>query len=92
MRWRRCPRCNSGAVVEKTSSCLGCLVGIGVVLAIMSIIGSLASGAFSRTPITTFSSFIFMILILLFFIFIFNKFGHSLYCKSCELHFKPNKK
>lgn len=90
--WRRCPRCGSGAVVEQTSSCLGCLVGIGVAFAVMVILGAVISGGFVRNPVSTVMAIIFVILIPTFFIFILNKFGYSLYCKSCELHFKPNKK
>lgn len=51
--WRRCPRCGSGAVVEQTSSCLGCLVGIGVAFAIMVILGAVISGGFVRDPVST---------------------------------------
>lgn len=90
--WRRCPRCGSGAVVERTSSCLGCLVGIGVAFAVMCVFGMVISGGFMKNPVSSIMALIFVTLIIVFFIFLFNKFGHSLYCKSCELHFKPNKK
>lgn len=93
--WRRCPRCGSGAVVERTSGCggcLGCLVVIGVLMAIMSIIGGIFSGGFMEYPVRSVISSIFVIIIPIFFIYLLNKFGNSLYCKSCELHFKPSKK
>lgn len=90
--WRRCPRCGSGAVVERTSGCLGCLVIIGVIFAIMCLFGMVASGGFMKDPVSSIMAFIFLTIIIVFFIFLFIKFGQSLYCKSCELHFKPNKK
>ena len=83
--WRRCPRCGSGAVVERTSGCLGCLVLIGIIF-------TMTSGGFVKDPVSSILGFIFLTLVIVFFIFLFIKFGHSLYCKSCKLHFKPNKK
>ncbi len=26
--WHRCPKCGAGTVVERTSGCFGCLVGV----------------------------------------------------------------
>lgn len=46
--WRRCPRCGSGSVVERTS---GCLVVIGVLMAIMSILGGIFPGGFMEYPV-----------------------------------------
>ncbi|UXV31678.1 hypothetical protein [Mammaliicoccus sciuri] len=92
MVWRRCPRCNSGAVVEQSNSCLGCLVGIGVALAILLIFGGITSGMYKTNPIGMIIPTVLIILIPIFFLFLNIKFGYSLYCKSCELHFKPDKK
>jgi len=90
--WRRCPRCGSGAVVERTSGCLGCLVLIGIIFTMMCAFGAVTSGGFVKDPVSSILGFIFLTLVIVFFIFLFIKFGHSLYCKSCKLHFKPNKK
>ncbi|MCD8817620.1 hypothetical protein [Mammaliicoccus sciuri] len=92
MGWRRCPRCNSGAVIEQSSSCLGCLVGVSIVFVLMVILGSIVSGSFKSSPFSTTFSIMFSLLIPAFFFYINIKFGYSLYCKSCEQHFKPNKK
>ncbi|WP_239763007.1 hypothetical protein [Mammaliicoccus sp. I-M35] len=91
MGWQRCPRCNSGAVVERSSSCLGCLAGISVAFAIMVILGGIVSGTFLHDPISSILAILFVMILPAFFIFLNKKFGYSLYCKSCELHFKPNK-
>ncbi|NWK84552.1 hypothetical protein HYE69_06990 [Staphylococcus sp. GSSP0090] len=49
--WRGCPRCGSGAVVERISVCFGSLVGIGVVFAEMVILGTVISGVFVRDSV-----------------------------------------
>nr|WP_286313644.1 hypothetical protein [Mammaliicoccus lentus] len=92
MGWQRCPRCNSGAVIEQSSSCLGCLVGISVAFAAMFIFVGIASSIYNSDPISAIIITIFVLPIPIFFFFLNIKFGYSLYCKSCELHFKPNKK
>ncbi|MCT1652044.1 hypothetical protein [Staphylococcus saprophyticus] len=65
--WRRCPRCGSGAVVERTSGCLGYLVGIGVAFAVMIILGAVISGDFMRNPVSTVMAIVFVIVIPVFF-------------------------
>lgn len=92
--WRRCPRCGSGAVREENSGCsgcLGCLVVIGIIMVILYFIGAIFSGGFSDHPIQTVISIIIVIMIPITFMFLYSRFGHSLYCKSCELHFSPEK-
>ncbi len=86
------PRCSSGAVVGIISRCLGCIVIIGIIFAMTRVFGMVTSGGFVKDPISSIMAFIFLALVIVFFIFLFTRFGHSLYCKSCELHFKPNKK
>lgn len=57
--WRRCPRCGSGAVVERTSGCLGCLVLIGIIFTMMCAFGAVTSGGFVKDPVSSILGFIF---------------------------------
>lgn len=92
MKWRRCPRCNSGRVVIRTNGCFGC-VGYGVLIfGILDIIFMLIGG-FKTNPIGMIFASIIVALIVWFLVWAFlslNKnYGTTLICKDCELTFRP---
>ncbi|MGW7898368.1 hypothetical protein ACWEZE_01180 [Staphylococcus shinii] len=95
MGWRRCPRCGSGAVVEKSSDgigCSGCLLLFMYIFTGMAILGGIVSGGFIERPLSTLVSILILIGIIMLIKAIKRKFSEgpksNLYCKSCELHFK----
>lgn len=94
MKWRRCPRCKSGRVIFKKhepNGCFGCLAFGALFFGILEIIGMLIM-RFKEEPIGITFSCIIIVLIIWFFFFIYRRFGkpsYSLYCKDCELNFKP---
>lgn len=93
MKWRRCPRCNSGRVIfikHKANGCFGCLAFGAVIFGIIEIIAMLVM-RFKAEPIATSISCIVIVLVVWFFLFLNKRFGqptYSLYCKDCELNFK----
>ncbi len=91
MRWSRCPRCNSGRVVQRSSGCLSKLALISLLFAAMSIFGMFMSGDFARSPFELIVPFVMAILIPVFFIFIYIKFGRSLFCRDCYYNFRTKK-
>lgn len=91
MGWRRCPRCKSGSVVKRRSKSLSKAVKVTFLFCIVSIFVTFGSGEFDVTPFEQLGLTIILLLIPSFFIFLYITIGRYLYCKSCELHFKPNK-
>ncbi|PTI51391.1 hypothetical protein [Staphylococcus warneri] len=91
MKWSRCPRCNSGMVVEVKSGCGGCLsrlILIAFVFPALAIFGYFMEGGFSEIPLFIIPLVIFAISLPTLFIFLNAKFGRELFCKSCHLHFR----
>lgn len=91
MRWSRCPRCNSGRVIQKSNGCLFKLVLIGLTLAAFAIFGMFVSGDLARSPFELIVPFIMAVLIPTFFIFLYIKLGHYLFCRDCHYTFRTKK-